>query len=228
MPGNVGTVPDGWEVRLSNDGEIQVYSNDLFEGYWNNEQETKKSLTNDGWLKTGDIGEWQRDSLKLIDRAKDFIVTAGGKTISPAYVENALRASPYLSEVVVFGHGRKYLTALIEIDYEMVSDWARGKGIAYSGFTNLAENEKVQGFIRLEMDRCNEALSRVEQIKDFRILYKELDPEEEGEPVTPTRKVKRNLMYEKFGALVDDMYSSEEERLAVSYTHLTLPTILLV
>jgi long-chain acyl-CoA synthetase len=216
LPGNVGTVPDGWEVRLSNDGEIQVYSNDLFEGYWNNEQETKKSLTNDGWLKTGDIGEWQSDSLKLIDRAKDFIVTAGGKTISPSYVENALRASPYLSEVVVFGHGRKYLTALIEIDYEMVSDWARGKGIAYSGFTNLAENEKVQGFIRLEMDRCNEALSRVEQIKDFRILYKELDPEEEGEPVTPTRKVKRNLMYEKFGALVDDMYSSEEERLVAA------------
>ena len=188
----------------------------LFDGYWNNEAATEESLTADGWLKTGDIGEWKDGGLRLIDRARDFIVTAGGKTISPAYVENALRASPYLSEVVVFGQGRKYLTALIEIDYEMVADWARGQGISYSGFTNLAENPRTQGLIRAEMDRCNQALARVEQVKDFRILYKELDPEEEGEPVTPTRKVKRNLMYEKFGALVEEMYDNAEERLVAA------------
>lgn len=215
-PGDVGTAPTGWDIRLGDDGEIQVYSPDLFDGYWNNEVATAESFTADGWLKTGDIGEWKDGGLRLVDRARDFIVTAGGKTISPAYVENALRASPYLSEVVVFGQGRKYLTALIEIDYEMVADWARGQGISYSGFTNLAENPRTQGLIRAEMDRCNQALARVEQVKDFRILYKELDPEEEGEPVTPTRKVKRNLMYEKFGALVEEMYDNAEERLVAA------------
>lgn len=215
-PGDVGTAPTGWDIRLGDDGEIQVYSPDLFDGYWNNEAATAESFTGDGWLKTGDIGEWKDGGLRLVDRARDFIVTAGGKTISPAYVENALRASPYLSEVVVFGQGRKYLTALIEIDYEMVADWARGQGISYSGFTNLAENPRTQGLIRAEMDRCNQALARVEQVKDFRILYKELDPEEEGEPVTPTRKVKRNLMYEKFGVLVEEMYDNAEERLVAA------------
>lgn len=215
-PGDVGTAPTGWDIRLGDDGEIQVYSPDLFDGYWNNEAATAESFTGDGWLKTGDIGEWKDGGLRLVDRAKDFIVTAGGKTISPAYVENALRASPYLSEVVVFGQGRKYLTALIEIDYEMVADWARGQGISYSGFTNLAENPRTQALIRAEMDHCNQALARVEQVKDFRILYKELDPEEEGEPVTPTRKVKRNLMYEKFGVLVEEMYDNAEERLVAA------------
>ena len=215
-PGDVGTAPTGWDIRLGDDGEIQVYSPDLFDGYWNNEAATAESFTGDGWLKTGDIGEWKDGGLRLVDRARDFIVTAGGKTISPAYVENALRASPYLSEVVVFGQGRKYLTALIEIDYEMVADWARGQGISYSGFTNLAENPRTKGLIRAEMDRCNQALARVEQVKDFRILYKELDPEEEGEPVTPTRKVKRNLMYEKFGVLVEEMYDNAEERLVAA------------
>jgi long-chain acyl-CoA synthetase len=215
-PGDVGTAPAGWDIRLGDGGEIQVYSPDLFEGYWNNEAATEESFTADGWLKTGDIGEWKDGGLRLIDRARDFIVTAGGKTISPAYVENALRASPYLSEVVVFGQGRKYLTALIEIDYEMVADWARGQGISYSGFTNLAENPRTQELIRAEMARCNQALARVEQVKDFRILYKELDPEEEGEPVTPTRKVKRNLMYDKFSELVEDMYDTAEDRLVAA------------
>ena len=215
-PGNVGTVPEGWKLRLSEDSEIQVQSPDLFDGYWNDKEATDAAFTEDGWLKTGDIGEWQDSRLRLVDRAKDFIVTAGGKTISPAYVENALRASPYFSEVVVFGHGRKYLTALIEIDYDMVADWARGRDITYSGFTNLAQNRETREFIGSEIARCNEALARVEQVKDFRILYKELDPEEEGEPVTPTRKVKRKLMYEKFAALVEEMYDDKEDRMVAA------------
>ncbi|WP_172297311.1 long-chain fatty acid--CoA ligase [Pseudoruegeria sp. HB172150] len=215
-PGTVGTVPESWEVRLAEDGEIQVNSPDLFDGYWNNPDATARSFTEDCWLRTGDIGEWVDGSLRLIDRARDFIVTSGGKTISPAYVENALRASPYLSEVVVFGHGRKYLTALIEVDYGMAADWARANDVGYSGFTNLAENPALRQMIRDEIARCNEALARVEQIKDFRILHKELDPEEEGEPVTPTRKVKRNLMYEKFGHLVDEMYDDREDRMVAA------------
>src|SRR5204863_429942 len=87
----------------------------------------------DGWLRTGDIGKWQDGRLRLVDRARDFIVTAGGKTLSPSYIENILRASPYVAEVAVFGHARKYLTALVEIDFDTVSDWARSKNISYSG-----------------------------------------------------------------------------------------------
>jgi len=211
-PGDVGTVVDGWEVQLGDEGEILVRSADLFEGYWNDSQSTANIFAN-GWLRTGDVGEWREGALRLVDRARDFLVTAGGKTISPAYVENALRASPYVSEVVVFGHGRKYLTALIEIDFDTVADWARSRDVAYSGFTSLAQNREVERLIRTEIDKANADLARVEQVKDFRILPKVLDPEEEGEPVTPTRKVKRNLMYERFKDLVESMYDDREERL---------------
>ncbi len=211
-PGDVGTVPSGWEVRLADDGEVLVRSPYLFEGYWQNEEATRSVLGEDGWLRTGDIAEWRDGALKLIDRARDFIVTSGGKTLSPSYIENLLRASPYVAEAVVFGHGRKYLTAIVEIDYDTVADWARGRDIAYTGFTSLAENKNVETLIRGEVERANAELARVEQIKAFRILPKALDPEEEGEPVTPTRKVKRNLMHERFNALIEGMYDDREER----------------
>jgi long-chain acyl-CoA synthetase len=212
-PGNVGTVPDGWQIRFGTDNEILVYGQDLFEGYWQNEEATKSVLQEDGWLKTGDVGELRDGQLRLIDRARDFIVTSGGKTISPAYIENILRASPFVAEAVVFGHGRKYLVALIEIDFDTAADWARANDIAYTGFTNLAANPALEKQIRKEIDKANEQIARVEQIKTFRILPKELDPEEEGEPVTPTRKVKRNLMYERFKPLIEAMYDDAEERL---------------
>jgi long-chain acyl-CoA synthetase len=152
----------------------------------------------------------------LIDRARDFIVTAGGKTISPSFIENALRASPYIAEAVVFGHGRKYLTAVIEIDFDTVADWARANDVAYTGFTSLTAQPRVAGLIQSAIDSVNADLARVEQIKAFRILPKALDPEEEGEPVTPTRKVKRKLMYERFGTLVESMYDDADERLVAA------------
>jgi long-chain acyl-CoA synthetase len=212
-PGDVGTVPEGFEVMLAEDGEILVRSTDLFEGYWNNPEASAAVLGDSGWMRTGDVGQWRDGCLRLIDRARDFIVTMGGKTISPSFIENALRASPYLAEVVVFGHGRKYLTALVEIDFETVADWARDNDVAYTGFTSLTQHPRVQGLIRREIDKANGELSRVEQVKAFRILPKALDPEEEGEPVTATRKVKRQLMYERFKALVEDMYDDKEEQL---------------
>lgn len=212
-PGNVGTVVEGLDLRLSKEGEILVRGPDLFEGYWRNEEATREIKGADGWLRTGDIGEWRDGSLRLIDRARDFIVTAGGKTISPSFIENLLRASPYIAEAVVFGHGRKYLTAIIEIDFDTVADWARANDVAYTGFTSLAAHPRIERLIKVEIDRGNSDLARVEQIKSFRILPKALDPEDEGEPVTPTRKVKRNLMYERFKALVDGMYDDSEERL---------------
>jgi long-chain acyl-CoA synthetase len=188
----------------------------VFEAYWRNAEATRAVKGADGWLRTGDIGEWRDGALRLVDRARDFLVTSGGKTISPSLIENMLRASPYIVEAVVFGHGRKYLSAVIEIDFETVADWARSRDIAYTGFTSLAQHDEIARLIKAEIERINGELARVEQIKAFRILPKELDPEQEGEPVTPTRKVKRNLMYERFKPLVDAMYDTSEERLVAS------------
>ena len=212
-PGDVGSVPSGWNVRLSAAGEVLVHSPDIFEGYWHNDEATRTVIGDDGWLHTGDVGEWRDGALRLIDRARDFIVTSGGKTISPSFIENTLRASPYISEAAVFGHGRKYLIALIEIDFDTVADWARTENVAYTGFTSLAQNRQVERLIESEIDKANAQLARVEQIKRFRILPKMLDPEQEGEPVTPTRKVKRALMQQRCKELIDAMYDDREERL---------------
>jgi long-chain acyl-CoA synthetase len=212
------TEVEGLEVKLADDGEVLVRGPDLFDGYWQNKAATREIKGADGWLRTGDIGEWSNGSLRLIDRARDFLVTAGGKTISPSLIENALRASPYIAEAVVFGHGRKYLTAIVEIDFETVADWARANDVVYTGFTSLTAQPRVTQLIRVELDKVNRDLARVEQIKSFRILPKALDPEEEGEPVTPTRKVKRKLMYERFRELVEGMYDDREERLIAAGT----------
>ena len=212
-PGNVGTVAPGWELELAAGGEILVRGPHLFAEYLNHPEATREVKGDDGWLRTGDVGELKDGTLRLVDRARDFIVTAGGKTLSPSYIENLLRASPYVAEAMVIGHGRKYVTALVEIDYDAVADWARTHDIPYGGFTSLAQHAEVRELIAAEIDKANAALARVEQIKRFRILPKALDPEDEGEPVTPTRKVKRALMLERFRALVESMYDEREERL---------------
>jgi len=212
-PGDVGTAPAGWQVKLASDGEVLVNSPDLFEYYWNNPEATRAIKGDDGWLRTGDVGEWRAGALRLVDRARDFIVTSGGKTISPSFIENILRTSPYVAEAIVFGHGRKYLTALIEIEADTVADWARSHDVPYTGFTSLASSADVVRLIGAEIDRANGDLSRAEQIKAFRILPKALDPEQEGEPITPTRKVKRDIMYERFKSLVEDMYDDREQQL---------------
>jgi len=218
-PGDVGTMAPGWELRIADEGEmrgeIQIRGDYVFEEYVGQPQATREVRGADGWLRTGDIGEWKDGRLRLLDRARDFIVTAGGKTLSPSHIENILRASPYVAEVAVFGHARKYLTALVEIDFDTVSDWARSHNVAYSGFTSLARHPEVEALLKAEIERANAQLARVEQIKAFRVLPKALDPEEEGEPITPTRKVKRQQLYERFQALVESMYDqTEEQRLA--------------
>jgi long-chain acyl-CoA synthetase len=217
-PGNVGTVVRGWQVNLSDTGEILVRGPDQFEGYWSQAEETRAIATDESWLPTGDVGEWRDGQLRIIDRARDFMVTSGGKTISPSLIENMLRASPYIVEAVVFGHGRKYLAAVIEIDFDTVADWARSRDVTYTGFTSLAQHAEVERLIKAEIDKVNRELARVEQVKAFRVLPKELDPEQEGEPVTPTRKVKRQLMYDRFKGLVEAMYDDSEERLLAAET----------
>jgi long-chain acyl-CoA synthetase len=215
-PGGVGTVASGIELRLADSGEIEIRGAFFFDHYWNNPDTTREVLGGDGWLRTGDVGELSGGNLKLVDRARDFIVTSGGKTLSPSLIENLVRASPYVAEAMVIGHARKYLTALIEIDFDTVSDWARARNIGYTGFTSLALHPEVRKLLEVEVARVNAELARVEQIKAFRVLPKALDPEEEGEPVTPTRKLKRAQMLERFQALVNEMYDDREEQLVAA------------
>jgi long-chain acyl-CoA synthetase len=215
-PGNVGVVARGWEAKLGQGGELLVRGPDAFEGYWGKPDATAEVVDAEGFMHTGDVAEWQGSNLRLIDRARDFLVTAGGKTISPSMIENILRGSAYIAEAVVIGHARKYLTALIEIDQDVVADWARANDIPYTGFASLVCHARVEALIRSEIDKANNELTRVEQVKSFRILPKQLDPEEEGEPVTPTRKVKRALMQSRFKVLIEEMYEDREERLVAA------------
>jgi long-chain acyl-CoA synthetase len=215
-PGNVGVLAPGWEMRLGDNNEILVRGEHVFDCYWGKPDATSEVKGADGWLRTGDVGELEDGMLRLVDRARDFIVTTGGKTLSPSHIENLVRASPYVAEAMVIGHGRKYVTALVEIDHDTVAEWARSRNIAYTGFTSLARHAEVEKLIAGELERVNAQLARVEQVKRFRILPKALDPEEEGEPVTPTRKVKRALMLERFEELVESMYDDREEQLVAA------------
>ena len=211
-PGNVGVTAPTVALSLDPDGEIVATSPYFFAGYWHDPDATAETWR-DGALHTGDVGAWLDDgALRLIDRKRDFLITAGGKNVSPASVENALRASPYVSEATVFGDARRYLVALLEVDYEPVAEWARTRGVAYTGYASLVGHPEIARLIEGEVTRANAELARVEQVKAFRILPKELDPEHEDEPVTPTRKVKRRLMAERYRALIDEMYSDAEER----------------
>ena len=208
-PGDAGVPLFPKEVRLGPDGEILVRGPGMFAGYWRNEDATKQAIQ-DGWLHTGDVAEMMPNGhFRIIDRKKDIMVTSGGKNISPSEIENLLKSSSYISEAILFADGRKFPSALIEIDFDTVSDWARQHGIAYTGFTSLAQHPRVIELIGEEIEKSNLQLARVEQVKKFRIIPKELDPEE-GD-TTPTRKVKRRHIYTLFQDLVEDMYRDNQE-----------------
>jgi long-chain acyl-CoA synthetase len=206
-PGSAGRAAPSVNLRIGEDGEILMQSRARFSGYLGD-----APVAENAWFPTGDVGEIdERGVLRLLDRKKDIFITAGGKNVAPLVTENLLRASQYVSEAIVVGDGRKYLTALIEIDSDTVSQWARAQGITYGSFEDLARAPQVCALIEKEVARANEHLARVEQIKAVRIIPRELDPELEGEPVTPTRKVKRSQMIEQFRGLVESMYDDDEE-----------------
>ena len=151
------------------------------------------------------------NEVKVVGRLKDIQITAGGKNISPELIEKALKASPYISEAIVFADGRKFPGALIEIDFDTVSEWARSNEVLYSGFTSLATNPKIHQVIAHEVEAANEKLARVEKVKKFRIIPKEFDPEDEDDPITSTRKIKRQKVYEKFRDIVESIFEGERE-----------------
>jgi long-chain acyl-CoA synthetase len=202
--GTVGEPLEGVQLKIADDGEILVKSPGVFKGYFKNPQATAETVV-DGWLHSGDIGEIDNDGyLKITDRKKDIIVTAGGKNITPQYIENKLKASLYINDAVVIGDRRKYLACLIMIDEDNVVKFAQDQKIQFSTYKDLTADKEINKLIDEEVKAVNETLSRVEQIKKFTILPKKLY-EEDGE-VTPTMKVKRKFVNEAFSDLIEAMY----------------------
>jgi len=205
--GTVGEVHPGTELRIDEEtGEILTRHGGVFAGYWRNDEATRQTMTEDGWLHTGDVGEWVDGThLKITDRMKDIIITAGGKNVSPSMIENALKASPFIKEAIVIGDGRRFLSALIGIELDTVGEWAQRRQLGYSTYRDLSEKPEVVELVAGVVEHVNSRFALVEQVREFRLLPKELD-HEDGE-LTATQKVKRSAISEMFQDTVADMYA---------------------
>jgi long-chain acyl-CoA synthetase len=203
--GKVGTPVDGCELRLAEDGEILTRGTGTFLGYFKNPEATAETVDADGWLHTGDVGVLDDDGfLKITDRKKDIIITAGGKNISPSEIENRLKVSPFVREAVVIGDQRKYLVALVGVELDTVSAWALQQRIGFTTYADLSSRPEVEALIGQWVDEVNAELAQVETIKRFALLPKELD-QEDGE-VTATQKVKRRAIESEFSELIEGLY----------------------
>jgi long-chain acyl-CoA synthetase len=202
--GTVGQPVPGIEVRLAGDGEILTRGPHVFKGYFKDASLTAATVDEDGWLHTGDVGAWEDGHLRILDRKKDIIITAGGKNITPAYIENKLKFSPYIQDAIVVGDGRRYLVALILIDEDTVTTFARERRLPFTTFQDLTRHPEVVQLIDREVDRVNRTLSQVESIKKFALLPRRLY-EEEGD-VTPTKKVKRRAVETRHARLIAGLY----------------------
>jgi long-chain acyl-CoA synthetase len=204
--GSVGKPQKDVEVRIADDGEVLIKGPNIFKGYYKNDEATRETLEND-WLHTGDLGRLDEDGfLYITGRKKDIIITAGGKNITPANLENGLKQSRWISQAMVIGDRRPYLVALITLDPEEAPALAEQLGIEDADPAALSQNEKVREEIQKAVDDVNSHVGPVEQIKRFEILDHDLS-QETGE-LTPTLKVKRNVVHEKFADVVDRIYAA--------------------
>ena len=203
----VGRPLEGVEVTIAEDGEILMRGDHVFSGYWRNEEATKEVLDDEGWLHTGDLGEIDDDGfVSITGRKKDIIITAGGKNLAPANVENDLKQSRYISQAVMYGDRRPYPVALITLDEEEIVPWAREHDLP-EAVSELAENDEVRGLVQGVLDDVNAKYAQVEQVKRFTILEHDLDADR-GE-LTPTLKVKRNVVYENYADVFDELYAKK-------------------
>ncbi len=203
--GSAGVRAPGTEVRLGAENEVLVRGPNVFGGYWNLPEKTGEALDDEGWLHTGDCGEIDAEGhLSIRDRIKDILITSGGKNVTPSHIESLLKFSPYITDAVVIGDGRRYLTCLVMIDQEHVARYAQERQVPYSDFASLTRAPEVVALVHAEIERINPQLARVEQIKEFRIIGELLTAEDEE--LTPTMKLKRKVIARKYAALIDTMY----------------------
>jgi long-chain acyl-CoA synthetase len=203
--GTVGVTAPRTESKISPEGEILLKGPHVFMGYLNQPEKTAEALR-DGWLHTGDVGTLDNEGyLKITDRMKDIIITAGGKNITPSEIENQLKFSPYISDAVVIGDKRKFLSCLIMIDYDNVAKHAQDNNVPFTDFASLCRAREVNDLIWSEIERVNQGFARVETIKKFRLIEQQLTAEDDE--VTPTMKLKRKFVNEKYKGMIDGMYA---------------------
>jgi len=205
-PGSIGPAAEFNEMRLDPvTGEILVRGPNVFMGYLNLPEKTAETVDADGWLHTGDVGVVDEEGFfRITDRMKDIIITAGGKNITPSELENELKFSPYVTDAVVIGDKRRYLTVIIMIDQENVEKYAQDNDVPFSNYASLTHSAEVQNLIQAEVDRVNKKFARVEQIKKFWLLDTQLSAEDEE--LTPTMKLKRKLVEKKYTPQIEAMY----------------------
>jgi long-chain acyl-CoA synthetase len=205
--GTVGPAIPGVEVRIADDGEILVRGGNVMVGYYKNDTATKETIDEDGWLHSGDVGEFDENGyLKITDRKKDLIITAAGKNVAPQEIENRIKMHSLISQVVVVGDRRPFLTALVTLDVEVAPQWAEEHGIE-GDVSAIAAHERTHKEIELAIEEVNAQFARVERVKKFRVL--ERDFLQERNEITPTLKVKRNRIGEGYGGVIDEMYEAD-------------------
>jgi long-chain acyl-CoA synthetase len=207
-PGSIGPAASFNEVRLDPvTSEILVRGKNVFAGYLNLPEKTAETIDKDGWLHTGDVGVMDTEGyFRITDRMKDIIITAGGKNVTPSELENDLKFSPYITDAVVVGDKRPYLTVIIMIDQENVEKFAQDQDVPFSNYTSLTRAPEVQALIQGEIDRVNKKFARVEQIKKFFLLENQLTAEDEE--LTPTMKLKRKLVEKKYAPQIEALYAN--------------------
>lgn len=204
--GSVGMPIKGTEFKIAEDGEILVRGKVVFKGYYKNPEATAEAIDDEGWFHTGDIGEFDEQGfLKITDRKKDIIVTAAGKNVAPQNIENLMKSDPYISQFVVHGDKRKFLSALVTLDQDEIQKFAQNQKISFKKYDDLIENKKVLEFIKARIEEMNKKLARYETIKRFAILPSDFSVES-GE-LTPSLKVKRKVITKKYGRILDGFYS---------------------
>ncbi len=212
--GTVGQPGPGVEMKRAADGEILFRGRNVMQGYYNNPDATAEVLDAEGWLATGDVGEIDADgALRITDRKKDLIITAGGKNVAPQRIERYLRNSPYVSQAVAFGDKRKFISALLALNADALTRWATERSLPAGDWTALLARPEVRDLLEREVAQANEQLASFEQVKKFEILPRELTIED-GE-LTPTLKVKRKVVATKYAALVEKLYAEGGERASV-------------
>jgi long-chain acyl-CoA synthetase len=203
--GTVGVARPDTQVRLSPDGEILLKGPHVFLGYYKNPTRTAETVI-DGWLHTGDVGEIDADGfVRITDRMKDIIITAGGKNVTPSEIENQLKFSPYITDAVVIGDQRKFLSCLIMLDPDTVAQFAQERNVPFTNFASLCRAKEIQDLIQGEIERVNKQVARVEGIKRFHLIEQILTPEDDE--LTPTMKLKRSLVNRKYKDVIDSMYA---------------------